>query len=229
MGIIKARLAIQEEDGSPKLRPVTLKVTNGTLTDNGDGSVSLLTGGGSGTVTSVSVVTANGVSGSVATATTTPAITLTLGDITPSAVQISGLTASEIVITDASKNLASAAVATYPSLTELTYVKGVSSAIQTQIDAKAATNQTMYIGTTAVAINRASAALTLAGISLTTPDIGVATATSVNKVTITAPATSAVLTIADGKTLTISNSLTLTATDGSTFAIGTGGTLGTAA
>ena len=52
-------------------------------------------------------------------------------------VLISGLTASEIVITDASKNLVSAAVATYPSLTELTYVKGVTSAIQTQITAKA--------------------------------------------------------------------------------------------
>ena len=36
----------------------------------------------------------------------------------------------------------------------------------------AAPNQTMYIGTTAVAINRASAALTLAGITLTTPDCG---------------------------------------------------------
>ena len=43
-------------------------------------------GGGSGTVTSVSVTTANGVSGTVATATTTPAISLTLGDITPSKV-----------------------------------------------------------------------------------------------------------------------------------------------
>ena len=43
-------------------------------------------GGGSGTVTDVSVVTANGVSGSVATSTTTPAITLTLGAITPSSV-----------------------------------------------------------------------------------------------------------------------------------------------
>jgi len=38
--------------------------------------------------------------------------------------------------------------------------------------AKAAANQTMYIGTTGVAINRASAALTLAGITLTTPNIG---------------------------------------------------------
>lgn len=91
---------------------------------------------GTGTVTSVSVVTANGVSGSVATATTTPAITLTLGAITPSSVNVSGLTASEIVITDGSKNLVSAAVATYPSLTELTYVKGVTSAIQTQLGTK---------------------------------------------------------------------------------------------
>ena len=46
------------------------------------------------------------------------------------------LTASQILITDGSKNIISAAVATYPSLTELTYLKGVTSAIQTQIDAK---------------------------------------------------------------------------------------------
>ncbi len=36
----------------------------------------------------------------------------------------------------------------------------------------AATAQTFYIGTTQVAINRASASLTLAGLTLTTPDIG---------------------------------------------------------
>lgn len=47
-------------------------------------------GSGSGTVTTVSIVTANGISGSVATATTTPAITLTLGAITPTTVN--GLT-----------------------------------------------------------------------------------------------------------------------------------------
>lgn len=47
-------------------------------------------GGGSGTVTNVSVTTANGVSGSVATATTTPAISLTLGAITPTSVAASG-------------------------------------------------------------------------------------------------------------------------------------------
>ena len=48
--------------------------TGGTLSATGNG----------GTVTSVSVTTANGVSGTVATSTTTPAISLTLGDITPS-------------------------------------------------------------------------------------------------------------------------------------------------
>ena len=61
--------------------------------------------------------------------------------------------------------------------------------------------------------------------SLITPTIGVATATSINKVTITAPATSAVLTIADGKTLTASNTLTFTGTDASSVAFGTGGTV----
>jgi hypothetical protein len=45
---------------------------------------------GAGSVTSVSVTTANGVSGSVANATTTPAITLTLGAITPSSVAAVG-------------------------------------------------------------------------------------------------------------------------------------------
>ena len=65
--------------------------------------------------------------------------------------------------------------------------------------------------------------------TLVTPVLGVASATTLNKVALTAPATGSTLTIADGKTLTVSNTLTLTATDGSTLAIGTGGTLTTAA
>lgn len=63
--------------------------------------------------------------------------------------------------------------------------------------------------------------------TLTTPVLGAATVTTVNKLTITAPASSATLTIADGKTLTASNTLTFTGTDGSSLNIGTGGTLGT--
>ena len=63
--------------------------TNGSNLEYSDGSTwkPLSTGG---TVTSVSVTTANGVSGSVATPTTTPAISLTLGNITPSSVASTG-------------------------------------------------------------------------------------------------------------------------------------------
>lgn len=63
-------------------------------------------GGGSGTVTSVSVVTANGVSGSVANATTTPAITLTLGAIAPASVNGNIFTTGTYTLTgSASKTL----------------------------------------------------------------------------------------------------------------------------
>lgn len=86
-------------------------------------------------------------------------------------------------------------------------------------------NSTVYIGTTGVALNRTSGALTLAGLTLTTPDIGVATATSVNKLTITAPASGSTLTIADGKTLTVSETLTFSATSAASVAFGSGGTV----
>jgi hypothetical protein len=59
--------------------------------------------------------------------------------------------------------------------------------------------------------------VTLTSPTLVTPALGVATATSVNKVAITAPATSATLTIADGKTLTANNSITFAGTDATTM------------
>ncbi len=154
--------------------------------------------GGSGTVTSVSVVSANGFAGTVATATTTPAITLSTTLNTPViagngtalvaatttgsgstvvlntaptfATSITGsyLDASEILITDGSKNIVSAAVATYPSLTELTYVKGVTSAIQTQLNAKGAgtvTSVGFTGGLISVANPTTTPAFTVAGTS----------------------------------------------------------------
>lgn len=53
------------------------------------------------------------------------------------------LTASTILIADGSKNIISADTATYPSLTEFSYVKGVTSAIQTQLTGKVNTDQTV--------------------------------------------------------------------------------------
>lgn len=52
--------------------------------------------------------------------------------------------------------------------------------------------------------------------TLVTPILGVASATSLNKVAITAPATGATITIVDGKTLTATNTLNLAGPDGVT-------------
>lgn len=49
--------------------------------------------------------------------------------------------------------------------------------------------------------------------TLTTPVLGVATATTINKVTLTAPASGSTLTIIDGKTLTINKTMSFTAAD----------------
>jgi len=67
---------------------------------------------------------------------------------------ITGLgTANEITYFTASSIIASLPVATYPSLSELAYVKGVTSAIQTQINAK---QDTLVSGTNIKTINSSS-------------------------------------------------------------------------
>ena len=60
------------------------------------------------------------------------------GAIAINSLNLSSLTASELTATDASKNIVSLPVATYPSLTELSYVKGLTSAIQSQLNGKQA-------------------------------------------------------------------------------------------
>jgi hypothetical protein len=67
---------------------------------------------------------------------------------------------------------------------------------------------------------------TLTNKTFVAPNIGAATATSINKLAITQPASGSTLTIANGKTLTATNTVTLAGTDGSTLDIGDGGTLG---
>ncbi len=80
---------------------------------------------------------------------------------TATPVRFSGLTASRITATDGSKNLVTLDTATYPSLTELAFVKGTTSAIQTQLNARelltnkatdfVTLNNTLYPTTQAVA------------------------------------------------------------------------------
>lgn len=61
---------------------------------------------------------------------------------------LSGQTASRLAGFDANKNIISLDTATYPSLTELTYLKGVTSSIQTQLDSKGSGTVTSVSGTT---------------------------------------------------------------------------------
>jgi hypothetical protein len=69
------------------------------------------------------------------------------GTVTTPAIIVSSETINTIASFDASKNVKSLPTATYPSLTELTYVKGVTSAIQTQLNAKQATLTNPITGT----------------------------------------------------------------------------------
>lgn len=146
-------------------------------------------------VTSTSVVTANGVSGSVATATTTPAITLTLGAITPTSVNGVTVTGS--------------GTAAFGSGGTVAYVAN-------NLSVFAATSSAQFAG---VCSDETGTGLLVFNTSptLVTPTLGAATATTINKVTITAPASSATLTIANGKTTTQNNSITYAGTDGTTI------------
>jgi hypothetical protein len=98
------------------------------------------------------------------------------GNVFSGAQNLSDKTASSILATDAYKNIQALTTATYPSLTELTYVKGVTSPIQPQIDGKLAIptgvgNSASYVrGDGAYASFMASVrATTNSGADLTTP------------------------------------------------------------
>lgn len=81
-------------------------------------------GGGSGTVTNVSVTTANGVSGTVSNPTTTPAISLSLGAITPSSVAATGtVTGSNLSGTNTGDQDLSNLVVKNPTITGATKTK----------------------------------------------------------------------------------------------------------
>jgi len=77
---------VDNGSGDHKFNLPTASASNRGLLSSTDWSTFNGKTSNTGTVTSVSVTTANGVSGSVATQTTTPAITLTLGAITPTSV-----------------------------------------------------------------------------------------------------------------------------------------------
>ncbi len=200
------------------------------LQNNGSGVLSWAAGG-AGTVTDVSVVTANGVSGSVATSTTTPAITLTLGAITPTTVNGNTITTGTGTLTlGAGKTLTASNTLTFTGTDGSSVAFGTGGTVLYTASAIPLT-----VGTTTIASGTDTRILydnagvlgeyTLTGTGtvvamatspvLTTPNIGVATATSVNGLTITS--STGTLTITNAKTLSATNTLTLSGTDGTTM------------
>lgn len=69
------------------------------------------------------------------------------GAVTVPSIIVSSETASSIASFDGSKNIKSLSTATYPSLAELIFLKGVTGAIQTQIDAKLNVASPSFTGT----------------------------------------------------------------------------------
>lgn len=329
---VPGALGVSSTDGITVLPFLVDPITGRLLTDNA---------GGTGTVTSISVVTANGFAGTVATATTTPAITLTTtitgilkgnGTAISAAIvgtdyvtasstntftnktydtagtgnafaingtSITAVTGTGSVVLATSATLVSPALGT-PTALVGTNITGTAAALSiggnaaTSTSATSATTATNLAGgsggtipyqsaagTTAMLANGSAgqvlqsngttlapswaaspaASLTVGSTSissgtttrilynnagtlgeytltgtgtvvvmqgtptLTTPVLGVATATSINKVAITAPGTSATLTIADGKTVTHNATTTFAGTDGKTLTISNSGTL----
>lgn len=216
--MITTLIGVSNVDGITPVLVWVDPVTHRVLTQSGSG--------GTGTVTSVSVVTANGVSGSVATATTTPAITITLGAITPTSVN--GLTISTttgtFTLTNA-KTLAVTNTLTFGGTDGSTIAFGTGGTVvytTNNLSVFAATTSAQLAGV--ISDETGSGSLVFANTpTLVTPVLGVATATSINGLTITS--STGTLTITNAKTLSISNTLTFTGTDASSVAFGTGGTV----
>jgi hypothetical protein len=165
-------------------------------TYNGSAAITINATGTGGTVTSVAALTlgtsGTDLSSTVANGTTTPVITLNVP--TASATNRGALSAADWT-TFNNKQPAG------------TYVTNLTGPITSVGNATSIASQT-GTGTKFVVDNTPT---------LITPVLGVATATSINKMAITAPATSSTLTVADGKTLTASNSLTFAGTDSTTM------------
>lgn len=173
---------------------MTTPVIAGGLTASGSGANTFV--GSTGTF--ITSTGANTLSGAVTVNdATTPSITTASGKTNTGFVQINGKTSGAL------KLIAADAAAQTVTVSLAAQTTGASTLT---IPDQAGTSRTFAF------IDKAqtwTGVQTMTSPSFTTPTLGVAAATSVNKVAITAPATSATLTIADGKTFTVNQTMTL--------------------
>ncbi len=185
--------------------------TSKTLTVSGDATVSGTTSGtntGDQTITLTGDVTGSGTGSFAATIGTGKVTTAT---IAADAVTSAKIADGTIVVGD----LADAAVETAKIKdANITYAKIQNVSATDKVLGRVSTGAGVI---EEIATTGSGNVVRATSPTLVTPTLGVASATSINKVTITAPTTSATLTIADGKTLTATNSVILAGTDGKTM------------
>lgn len=135
--IIGASLAFRVGEILPTDRIITITCDNSDVDLNLKHAANPFTG---------STVSTNGVKGLVPAPTSGSPDRVLKADGTWGTIT-GALTESQLLATDASKNIQSLPVITYPSLTEISYIKGVTSSVQTQIDNKAPLASPTFTGT----------------------------------------------------------------------------------
>lgn len=197
----------------------------------------------------LSGVTAPTGSGALVLATTPTLVTPVLGVATATSINKMAITApatsSTLAVADGKTFTASNSLTligtdgdtlTFPSGSDTVTTLTATQTLTNKTLTSPKINENVALTTTATRLNYLTSAAGTTGTAstdivfstsptLVTPVLGVATVTSINKMAITAPATSSTLAVADGKTLTASNTLTFTGTDTSSVAFGAGGTV----
>jgi len=214
---------------------INLAGSTGSGSVAGGGTLTVTGGAGISTSVSGSTITISSTGAGGYTTTVTSGTTYTLTSSSTPAQYFTGSTVQVVKLPDATGlTLGQEYILTNNSSANLTVNTSTSASVLTQIPGTTVTYTVISTGgNTAAAWNyeyTGFATVTGTGANvlatsptLVTPTLGVATATSINGLTIST--TTGTLTIANGKTLTANNSLTFTGTDSSSVAFGTGGTV----
>lgn len=215
----------------------TITASN-TLTFTGtDGSSVNFGTGGTVSYTASSVASITGTANQISASASTGAVTLSLPStlIAPGTFQVTGHTTFEGVTSTGATGTGNIVYSASPALTTpnlgtpsaVTLTNGTGLPIASGVSGLGAGVATFLATPSSANLRSALTDESGTGAALfQNGALGDATATTINKLTFTAPATSATLTIANGKTLTASNTLTFSGTDSSSVAFGTGGTVG---
>jgi hypothetical protein len=214
---------------------INLAGSTGSGSVAGGGTLTVTGGAGISTSVSGSTITISSTGAGGYTTTATSGTTYTLTSSSTPAQYFTGSTVQVVKLPDATGlTLGQEYILTNNSSANLTVNTSTSASVVTQIPGTTVSYTVVSTGGNTAAswnyeytgfagVTGTGNAVLATSPTLVTPTLGVATATSINGLTIST--TTGTLTIANGKTLTASNTLTFTGTDSSSVAFGTGGTV----